>query len=177
MINSGWIDPLIQNKAYIDFAANAPGYGPLVSDSDLQKMNASFYGSNGCLEQQQACYAGGNSTESSVNKVCKDADDYCVCTFCFSCSSAPPALTCCYQANNVENLAVGNRDAYDLRQNSTAAFPPPYYLTYLNRTDVISAIGAKSNYSECPDGPYDKFTQTGDVRDLCSSISRLFLAN
>lgn len=88
MINSGWIDPIIQYKAYIDFAANAPGYGPLASDSDLQKMNASFYGPNGCLEQEQTCYAGGDSTTAvSVNTACNDADIYCVGTlfFLFEC--------------------------------------------------------------------------------------------
>ena len=163
------MDPLIQYKAFIDFATDAPGYGPLVSDSDLQKMNASFYGSNGCLEQLQTCYAGGDSTTSSVSTACQNADNYCVCTLCFPCSTVPLVLTCCYQWDNLRVVAIGDRDGFDLRQNSTAAFPPNYYITYLHRTDVTSAIGAQSRYSRCPgvNRRKYKFTQTGDVREIC----------
>ena len=84
-------------------------------------------------------------------------------------------LTCCYQWANIGSLSIGNRDAYDLRQNSTAAFPPEYYVTYLNRADVMDAIGAGTNYYECPNGPYDRFTPTGDVRDPCSMVIRRFV--
>ncbi|KAF8868635.1 Alpha/Beta hydrolase protein, partial [Infundibulicybe gibba] len=59
MINNGWYDPLIQNQAYVDFATNAPGYGPLQS--------ASGPGS-GML-------CAGNSAAS--NKICENADNFC----------------------------------------------------------------------------------------------------
>lgn len=75
-------------------------------------------------------------------------------------------LTCYYQWNNIGAVSIGDRDAYDLTQNSTSAFPPEYYVKYLNREDVVSAIGAESSYYECPDGPYNKFVTTGDVREI-----------
>jgi hypothetical protein len=58
---------------------------------------------------------------------------------------------------------VGDRDPYDLRQTSAAAFPPEYYTTYLSQPSVTMAIGAQSTYSECAGIPYDQFVTTGDV--------------
>ncbi|KAF8352038.1 Alpha/Beta hydrolase protein [Amanita rubescens] len=75
MINNGWIDPLIQNKAYLDFATYAPGYGQLQPNSTLQQMYNDYYNSGGCRDQQEACYAAGNSSQS--DKICANADSYC----------------------------------------------------------------------------------------------------
>lgn len=73
---SGWYDPLLQNEAYVTFATNAPGYGQLQSDSVIAALNEAFFGSGGCQEQELACYAAGNGTNS--NQVCKTADNFCV---------------------------------------------------------------------------------------------------
>ena len=73
---SGWFDPLIQNKAYIDFATNAPGYGPLQNDIVIKKMNQAYFGPRGCKEQEEACYAAGDSDAS--NEICSRADAFCV---------------------------------------------------------------------------------------------------
>ncbi|KAF9025745.1 alpha/beta-hydrolase [Hymenopellis radicata] len=101
MINNGWYDPLIQNKAYLDFATDAPGYGQLQSDDVLAQMNESYFAPGGCLDQEQACYdAGRDSTQS--NDICGTADDFCVI--------------------NLFIPAVGDRDSDDLRQNSSALF-------------------------------------------------------
>ena len=67
------------------------------------------------------------------------------------------------QINNVFSPAVGNRDADDLRQNSSALFPPEYYVDYLGNPEVMNKIGAESTYQECPDAPYELFVKTGDV--------------
>ncbi|KAJ7206486.1 alpha/beta-hydrolase, partial [Mycena pura] len=140
MVNNGWYDPLIQNLAYLQFATNAPGYGQLQSNAVLAKMNTSFFEKNGCQEQEQACFDAGNSASS--NAICMKADNFCV-----------------------ENLfipAVGNRDSDDLRQNSSALFPPEFYVNYLGQASVRTAIGAEVAYSECPDPPFELFTRTGD---------------
>jgi hypothetical protein len=79
--HSGWFDPLIQNKAYLDFATNAPGYGQLQPDAVLAQMNQSYFGAGGCRDQELACYAAGTGTKS--NKICKDADNFCVGVLCF----------------------------------------------------------------------------------------------
>ncbi|KAJ7059266.1 alpha/beta-hydrolase [Mycena amicta] len=140
MVNNGWYDPLIQNLAYLQFATNAPGYGQLQSNAVLAKMNTSYFSANGCLAQETACYNAGNTTAS--NAICIRADNFCV-----------------------ENLfvpAVGSRDSDDLRQNSSALFPPEYYLNYLAQASVRTAIGAEVAYSECPNAPFELFAKTGD---------------
>ena len=58
---------------------------------------------------------------------------------------------------------MGNYDPYDLGQNFSALFPPEYYVDYLHTPAVMKQIGAKSNYSECPDAPYYHVINTGDV--------------
>jgi len=140
MINNGWYDPLIQNLAYLTFATNAPGYGQLQSDEVLQKMNTSYFEQNGCLEQEAACYAAGNSSAS--NAICMKADNFCI--------------------DNLFVPAVGDRDADDLRQNSSALFPPEFYLNYLALANVKAQIGAESDYQECANAPFDLFERTGD---------------
>ncbi|KAJ7436142.1 alpha/beta-hydrolase [Mycena galericulata] len=152
MINNGWIDPLIQNGQYINFAQNAPGYGAIQSAATVKKMNTTYHESNGCLAQQQACYAAGNS--SSSNSICSKADNFC---------------------STLYSDAVGDLDPYDLRQSSAAAFPPEYYVNYLGLSSVKKAIGATSStYSECPDAPYELFTKTGDdARTLLPQLGEI----
>ncbi|KAJ7034608.1 alpha/beta-hydrolase [Mycena alexandri] len=140
LINNGWIDPLIQNQQYINFAQNAPGYGAIQSAATIKKMNTTYFESNGCLAQQTACYNAGNSSTSA--SICLKADNFCATLF---------------------EDAVGNLDPYDLRQSSAAAFPPEYYVNFLGIASVKTAIGATSStYSECPDAPFEKIENTGD---------------
>ncbi|KAG1898067.1 Alpha/Beta hydrolase protein [Suillus fuscotomentosus] len=140
MINNGWYDPLIQNIAYLDFATYAPGYGQLQPDDVLKNISDYLYGPDGCVAQENACYAAGTSTNS--NKICRDADNYCI--------------------DNVFTPAAGDYDSYDIRQNSSALFPPEYYVHYLRKQDIMKKIGAQVKYEECPDAPYEKFVKTGD---------------
>lgn len=68
------------------------------------------------------------------------------------------------QIDNVFVPAVGDRDSDDLRQNSSALFPPEFYVTLLHNATIKKLIGATSTYSECS-GPVDNlFDKTGDVR-------------
>lgn len=79
MINSrsGKHDPLIQNKAYLDFARNAPGYGQLQNDSVIAEIHQAFYDTpDGCQKQLEACYAAG--TTLRADRMCEDADRHCV---------------------------------------------------------------------------------------------------
>jgi len=74
---SGWYDPIIQNKAYVDFATNAPGYGQLQSDDVIKKLNEDL---PKCTALEEACYAAGYAAGNNAksDKICKAADDYCV---------------------------------------------------------------------------------------------------
>jgi len=152
MINNGWYDPLLQNEAYVTFATNAPGYGQLQNDTVIAELNAAFFGPGGCQVQEEACIAAGNNATS--NKICKTADNFCV--------------------DNVFVPAVGDRDSDDLRQNSSALFPPEFYVQFLRSPDIVSKIGALSRYSECPDAPFELFEKTGDdARSWLPQLSEL----
>lgn len=152
MINNGWYDPLLQNEAYVTFATDAPGYGPLQSDTVLAALNESFFGPGGCQEQELACYAAGNSTDS--NQICRQADNFCI--------------------ENVFAPAVGDRDSDDLRQNSSSLFPSESYVTFLRNATIMKLIGAESRYTECS-GPVDgQFSRTGDdARTLLPQLGAL----
>ncbi|KDR67991.1 hypothetical protein GALMADRAFT_1058390 [Galerina marginata CBS 339.88] len=152
MINNGWYDPLIQNKAYLDFATNAPGYGQLQSTSVLKKMNTSYFETGGCKDQETACYAAGTGANS--NSICSKADNFC--------------------SENLFSPAVGNRDSDDLRQNSSSLFPPEFYVNFLHSTSIMTKIGAQAKYSECPDAPFELFSKTGDdARTLLPQLGAL----
>ena len=59
--------------------------------------------------------------------------------------------------------AVGDRDSDDLRQNSSASFPPEFYVSFLHNATVKQLIGATSTYSECSNAVDNLFDKTGDV--------------
>ncbi|EMD36755.1 hypothetical protein CERSUDRAFT_114672 [Gelatoporia subvermispora B] len=152
MINNGWYDPLLQNEAYVNFATNAPGYGQLQSDEVLAQLNQAFFGPGGCQEQEEACYAAGEDADS--NQICRKADNFCI--------------------DNVFVPAVGDRDSDDLRQNSSALFPPEFYVTFLQNTSIMSKIGVQVKYEECSDPVDDEFSRTGDdARTLLPQLSAL----
>jgi hypothetical protein len=66
--------------------------------------------------------------------------------------------------DNVFVPAVGNRDPDDLRQNSSALFPPEFYVNFLHQASIQKKIGAEVRYKECPNAPFNLFVGTGDVR-------------
>ncbi|CDO77361.1 hypothetical protein BN946_scf184787.g10 [Trametes cinnabarina] len=158
MINNGWYDPLIQNKAYVEFATFAPGYGQLQSDEVLAQLNQSFFGPGGCKDQELACYAAGESPDS--NSICRKADDFC---------SLP-------KIENVFVPAVGDRDSDDLRQNASSPnpFPPEFYVKFLRNATILEKIGAQGRYSECSNPVDDQFSRTGDdARTLLPQLAAL----
>ncbi|KAF8574796.1 alpha/beta-hydrolase [Ramaria rubella] len=140
MINNGWFDPLLQYRSYIDFAADAPGYGPLVNASVIEQLNQTWFSPDGCLAQEEACYAAG--TDAHSNAICIKADNNC-------------------NDETFEKI-IGNRDDDDLRQNSSALFPPEFYVNFLGLPEIKTKIGATSTYGECPDPPFELFEKTGD---------------
>ena len=67
------------------------------------------------------------------------------------------------KVNNLYYPAVGDRDPYDLRQNSSAPFPSESYVDFLQQADIQKKIGAEVQYQECSDPPSNLFVTTGDV--------------
>jgi len=112
----------------------------LQNDTVLKQLNQAYYGPGGCKEQEEACYAAGDSNAS--NEICSTADTFCV--------------------NNVFVPAIGDLDPDDLRQNSSALFPPEFYVDFLQQASIQKKIGAEVQYQECPDAPFLLFNNTGD---------------
>ncbi|KAI0073543.1 alpha/beta-hydrolase [Panus rudis PR-1116 ss-1] len=155
MVNNGWYDPLIQNKAYVDFATFAPGYGQLQSDDVLAKLNDSYFREGGCRDQELACYAAGTGPES--NRICSQADNFCI--------------------ENVFVPSVGDRDDEDLRQNASSPnpFPPSFYVQYLRDPTIQDRIGAEVRFGGgCSSAAGAPFSRTGDdARTLLPQLSAL----
>ncbi|TAQ91182.1 hypothetical protein B7494_g565 [Chlorociboria aeruginascens] len=145
-INNGWYDPIIQYKAYVDFSYNNT-YKALISSSQHTSYTNTY--TRSCLPLLEEC----TSTTGS-NSACENADDT------------------CYDDIEGPLSEVGNFDVYDIREPSNDPYPPETYVTYLQSSSVMSAIGAKATYSECPDAPYEKFENTGDdARSFLSALS------
>ena len=134
-INNGWYDEQIQEQAYIDYAVQN-NYKKLLTSSQQSRVQSSM--TNDCAPAIAQCVSSGS------NSACTNADSVC--------------------GNEVEGYITqaSDFDVYDVRLGSNAVDPPETYADYLTQSDVVQAIGAKSTYTECPDGAYSKFSSTGD---------------
>ena len=146
-INNGWYDPIIQQKAYVDFSYNNTYKALITSSQHTSYLNT--YTSK-CLPLLQEC-----SATTGSNSACENADNT------------------CYDDIEGPLSEMGNFDVYDIRAPSNDPNPPETYVTYLQSSSVVSAIGAKSTYTECPDAPYEKFANTGDGKLLPFVLSSL----
>lgn len=144
-INNGWYDSLIQEPAGIDFALNN-SYRPLIDSSEAEKLKDAF--ETGCKPMLEECYTTG------ANEACINADN-----------------TCYYDIDAAISAAT-DFDVYDIRSGSVDPNPPETYVAYLQRADIMKAIGAQTTYGECPDAPYDGFAKTGDdARSMMEPLS------
>ena len=65
------------------------------------------------------------------------------------------------------------RDEYDIRELTPDPFPPDYYVAYLQRADVLAAIGAYQNFTQGSEAVYEAFTATGDDDREAGTIKAL----
>lgn len=151
-INNGWIDPVIQYEAYVDFGHNN-SWRQLINDTQYTALHQAYQ--TRCLPLLEQC-----PSETGTDKACLRADDSCY----------------DYVEGVVENGPPGypDFDAYDIREPSDDPYPPETYVTYLQRPDIQKAIGAQVTYSECPDAPYYKIANTGDdARSFLDTLSKV----
>lgn len=144
-INNGLIDDSLQEEAYIDFALNNT-YRQLITQSQASRFRSAL--NSQCLPALKQCAASGSNSD------CTNADN------------------ACYDAVEGPITQASDFDVYDVRLDSNADDPPETYADYLARSDVTSKIGARSKYTECPNGAYQKFSSTGDnPRSLLPELS------
>lgn len=133
---------------YIRLTSTTDPYGSIVNNTVYGQAKDDFSMPGGCYDQQIQCYATGDDT------VCSDADNFCYET----------------QFANV----IGDLSSYDIKDPENTPFPSEAYLIYLNNTEVLAKIGAKSMYSECADAPYAGFGATGDdARTTLPELQRI----
>lgn len=142
MINNGLIDPLIQSQTWIDFLANAPGYGQLISDDEIKYAQTDYFKPSGCYDQGKACYATGNSISSEANRTC-----------------ALPTETCF----SFISKAASSWNKLDLRKSQNVEVPSTDFVTYLQQESVTSVIGAKTNFATWSKEINDMFIASGDM--------------
>ncbi|KAF8919845.1 Alpha/Beta hydrolase protein [Mucidula mucida] len=149
IINNGKHDPLIQFKTVIDFARDAPSYGPLANSSVIRDAEKAY--NETCAPALEGCNDNGD------DETCHDA-----------------AIAC---TNDVFLPLVGDREADDLRQNSSTGkvFPPTFYADFIRDKGVKKLIGAKgATFDQCDSSAHFRFAASGETgRSFLSNLARL----
>jgi carboxypeptidase D len=151
VIGNGWYDPLVQYQAYYNFTVypgNTYNYDPF-NQSVKDQMYNNLYGAGNCVDQTNDCYARG------IDEICSAADN-----FCFE------------EVENLYDIYL-NRDEYDVRELMPDAFPPEFYVDYLNTAAVQAAIGAYVNFTESSTPVGNAFGSTGDDDRLIGTVAAL----
>ncbi|KAJ9301166.1 hypothetical protein DTO271G3_1301 [Paecilomyces variotii] len=70
-----------------------------------------------------------------------------------------------YNNTEIEQRIIDSADfdVYDIRQPSNDPYPPATYSSYLQKADVVKAIGAKTAHQECSFDVSSEFQTTGDA--------------
>lgn len=147
-VNNAWIDPQLQYQSHIDYALNNT-YNQIISPSQASSYRSAY--ASKCAPALAKCtgLTGNDAACSKAQNVC---------------------------SNTIEGpiSQAKDFDVYDVRQPSNDPFPPSTYATYLNSASVRTAIGAQSTYQQCPDGPFQKFSSTGDnSRSFLSTLGKV----
>lgn len=146
-VNNGWFDAQLQERAYIDYSYSN-SYRPLISASQETSYLNNY--NTKCLPALQNCDSSGSTP------ACTNSDKV------------------CYDSIEGPLSQVADFDVYDIRSPSNDPNPPQTYVSYLQSSAVVKAIGAQSTYQECPNAPYQKFASTGDnPRSFLSQLSHV----
>jgi len=142
-INDGWYDMKTHLNSYLDYGVNNK-YRSVISPALRAQLNSTMI--NTCGPALDKC------AKTGTNDDCVYADHYC--------------------NDNVYGKITDAFDfsVYDVRPNNGLA-PPKTYVNYLQRPDIMKAIGARQQYTECADNVYEPFDTTGDGKSFRHSQS------
>lgn len=136
-INNGWYDSIIQQKAYIEFSYNNK-YRQILNEQQRDNFTNAY--NEKCLPALKQC------PESGQDRACVNAVQTC-------------------NAEVEGPIMMGSDfNIYDIRHSSNDPYPPKTYQSYLQKPDVLNAIGARQRYSECSLQAGDYFDRTGDSK-------------
>ncbi|KAF2642848.1 alpha/beta-hydrolase [Massarina eburnea CBS 473.64] len=140
LIGNGWYDPLVQYEAFYNYTVNPGSTYGLAPPNDTIRAEwfNNMYGPGNCYDQTVQCY------ETGRNDVCSRADNF------------------CYEKVEYPFDLYTERDEYDSRYKTPDPFPYTYYVEYLNRPEILAAIGGYQNFSESAPTVGSAFGSTGD---------------
>ncbi|RDW88375.1 carboxypeptidase S1 [Coleophoma cylindrospora] len=144
MIENGFYDTRVQFAAYYNYTVspgNTYNLNPYTAAQE-QQLYTNIWGAGGCQDQQAKCNA--NPPPADIDNVCAAADTFCVA--------------------EVEDFFDINarRNEDDVRELAPDPFPPTYYVDYLNKANVLQAIGATTNFTQASVQTFFAFNSTGD---------------
>nr|XP_036582222.1 carboxypeptidase s1 [Colletotrichum truncatum]KAF6790882.1 carboxypeptidase s1 [Colletotrichum truncatum] len=140
-----------QFRDYLDYAINNT-YNKLIDQAKYDELAKSY--EKDCKPLLNQCTAPEGNNEACLN-----------------------AETACYNAIEAPIEASKMFNVYDVRAKDDK-FPPSTYVKYLNKPEVMKAIGVISSYQECPQAPYDKFSSTGDAqRSFLNTLDNVTKSN
>ncbi|KAM0339671.1 hypothetical protein ACHAPU_010854 [Fusarium lateritium] len=137
-INSGWIDPAPQFKAYADYAYQNP-YKQLINASTYQRFLGRY-------EEECVPLLGKCTAKSGQLEACYNASLVCN-TIMYS---------------DLIEQSDADFGVEDLRVASETIAPVETYVDYLNRKDIRKRIGARKAFEECNLTTFYGFGDTGD---------------
>ncbi|KAK1673177.1 serine carboxypeptidase [Colletotrichum godetiae] len=126
---------VVQYKDYLEYAVNNT-YNKIIDQPKFDELTKAY--EKDCKPAMEKC-----TGLEGQNEACVAAEN------------------ACYAAVEAPIEAAKTFNVYDVRAKDDK-FPPGTYQAYIKKPEVMKAIGAKSEYQECPQAPYDKFTSTGD---------------
>lgn len=115
-INNAWVDRLIQEKAYIDYAYDNP-YRRLIAQTQRDEFLTAY--ESVCSPAMRNC------TETGTDAACRSAEK-----MCHDQIDGPISTT-------------KDFDVYDVRLPAGVDVPPKTYVEYLKEESVVRAIGAR----------------------------------
>ncbi|RIA89249.1 prepro-carboxypeptidase Z [Glomus cerebriforme] len=144
-IGNGWIDPKTTLKSYPDYL-EFNSYGPKLNSSELAMMRSEL---PECLQLVDNCYTTGTLTD------CVLIEDHCIVD----------------TSKYLSFFKNSGLNPFDIR---TTADLPHEYTFYLAKPEIMAAIGAQKNYTDCSDDIFQRFYYQGDlVRSYKSAIEYL----
>lgn len=142
-IINGIIDAAIQTPYYPEFAVSNTYGIKAVNETVYNYMKFANSMPNGCQDLIAAC--------KKTNRT--SLIDYAICT---------EATNMC--RDNVEGpyYSFSGRGTYDIRHPADDPTPPSYFNKYLERPEIMEALGVKINYTQSNSNVSYAFQQTGD---------------
>ncbi|KAH8658159.1 serine carboxypeptidase [Xylariales sp. PMI_506] len=151
-IVNGVIDVAVQGDSLIQMAYNNTYGIKVISEAQFNELSDFWSKPGGCKDTILDCQAALQELEVTIPRVSRESAVADICE---------DAQECLFAA--VETyLESGAAGGYDIAHPAADPFPPPVKLGYLNQESILSALGARVNFTDTSLAVAEGFTQTFD---------------